>query len=87
VLARVLGRWARFGLFLMGAAIIVWGFAIEQVLLVIFGVLALVLNLRPRTIDPGLSPMSRLGVSISAFGFMSVLAAYAVLIRHFMSFT
>ncbi len=84
VLARVLGRWARFGLIAMGAAIIVWGFAIEQVLLVIFGALAMVLNLRPRKIDPGLSPMSRLSVSISAFSFMSVLAAYAVLIRHFM---
>ncbi len=47
VLARVLGKWARFGLIGMGAAIVISGFAIEQVLLIIFGALALVLNLRP----------------------------------------
>jgi hypothetical protein len=31
--------------------------------------------------------MTRLQVSISAFSFMSVVAAYAVLLRHFMTFT
>jgi hypothetical protein len=57
------------------------------VLLIIFGALALVMNIRPRTIDHGLEPLSRLSVSISAFSFMSVVAAYAVLLRHFMTFT
>jgi Zn-dependent protease len=87
VLARVMGRHARFGLIVAGIAIVITGFAIEQVLLVIFGGLALVLNLRKRAIDPGLHPMSRLAVSISAFAFMSVTAAYAVLLRHFMTYT
>jgi Zn-dependent protease len=87
VLAKIMGNWARFGLIAMGALIIVAGFAIEQVLLVIFGALALIMNLRRRTIDHGLEPMSRLAVSISAFGFMSVIGAYAVLLRHFMTFT
>ena len=35
----------------------------------------------------GWSRCRRLPVSISAFGFMSVVAAYAVLLRHFMTFT
>ena len=87
VLAKIMGNWARFGLIAMGALIIVAGFAIEQVLLVIFGALALLMNIRRRTIDHGLEPMSRLAVSISAFGFMSVIGAYAVLLRHFMTFT
>ena len=87
VLAKIMGSWARFGLIGFGAAIIAAGFAIEQVLLVIFGGLALILNLRRRTIDHGLEPMSRLSVSISAFSYMSVVAAYAVLLRHFMTYT
>jgi Zn-dependent protease len=87
VLAKIFGSFARFGLIAMGGLIIAGGFALQQVLLVIFGALALLMNLRPRTIDQGLEPMSRLQVSISAFGFMSVVAAYAVLLRHFMTFT
>jgi Zn-dependent protease len=87
VLARVMGEWARFGLIAMGAAIMAAGLAIEQVLLVIFGGLALLMNVRRRTIDPGLQPMSSLHVAMSAFGFMSVLAAYAVLLRHFMTYS
>ena len=85
VLAKLLGRWARFGLIAMGVLIVAAGFALEQVLLVIFGALALLMNLRPRTIDQGLVPMSRLQVSISAFSFMSVVAAYAVLLRYFIT--
>lgn len=87
VLARIMGSWARFGLIGMGLIIVAAGFAIEQVLLIIFGALSLLMNLRPRTIDPGLEPMSRLHVSMSAFSFMSTVAAYAVLLRHFMAFT
>lgn len=87
VLAKIMGRWARFGLIGFGLLIVAGGFLIEQVLLIIFGLLALLMNIRPRTIDPGLEPMSRLQVVISAFSFMSVLAAYAVLLRHFMTYT
>lgn len=87
VLARTLGPHARFGLIAMAGLIMLAGFALEQVLLIVFGGLALLLNARRRSIDPGLHPMSRLAVSISAFGFMSVIAAYAVLLRHFMTYT
>ena len=87
VLARIMGRWARFGLIGMGAIIVATGFALEQVLLMIFGALALIMNIRPRTIDLGLAPMSRLHVSMSAFSFMATVAAYAVLLRHFLTFT
>lgn len=87
VLAKIMGAYARFGLIAAGAAIIAAGFAFEQVLLVIFGAMALLLNIRKRTIDLGLEPMSRLAISISAFSYMSVVAAYSVLLRHFMTFT
>ena len=43
--------------------------------------------MRKRAIDPGLQPMSRLAVSISGFAFMSVVAAYSVLLRHLFIYT
>lgn len=87
VMARVFGKYARFGLMVLGIAIIAVGFAMEQVLFVIFGALALIVNMRKRSIDPGLKPMSRLAVSISGFAFMSVVAAYSVLLRHLFIYT
>ena len=85
VLARLLGPRARFGLVAVGLAIVIAGWYVQQVLLIIFGGLAVLANIRTRTIDPGLEPLSRLQVVISAFGFMSVLAAYAVLMRYFLA--
>ena len=55
VLSSLLGRFAQAGHLLIGAAIIVTGFYFEQVLFVVFGLLAVFVNLRPRTIDPGSS--------------------------------
>ncbi|MFN4143098.1 metalloprotease [Aestuariivirga sp.] len=84
VLGRLMGSGARFGLMAAGALIILAGLAIDQVLLVIFGALAFVFNIRKRSIDRGLEPLSRLGIVISAFSFSSVLAAHATLLRHFL---
>lgn len=84
VLSSLLGRFAQAGHLLIGAAIIAAGFYLEQVLFVVFGLLAVFVNLRPRTIDPGVEPLSRLQVVISAFAFMSIVAAYAVQIRYLM---
>ena len=82
VLARILGSWARFGMIAIGIAIAIAGWQLQQVLLVIFGGLAVVANLRRRNIDAGLTPMPSLQVTISAFAFMAVVAAYAVLLRY-----
>jgi Zn-dependent protease len=84
VLSSLLGRFSNVGHLLIGAAIIAAGFYLQQVLFVIFGLLAVIVNLRPRTIDPGIEPLSRLQVVISAFAFMSIVAAYAVQIRYLM---
>jgi hypothetical protein len=81
-----MGKWARLGLITAGLAIVIAGWYSEQVLLLIFGGLALLMNIRSRSIDPGLLPLSRLQVTISAFGFMSVVAAYAVMLRFFLSY-
>ena len=81
VLSSLLGRFAQAGHLVIGTAIIVTGFYFEQILLVVFGLLAVLVNLRPRTIDPGIEPLSRLQVVISSFAFVSIVAAYAVQIR------
>ena len=83
--ARLFGRQARLALLIIAAAIVAAGWMSEQVLLLIFGGLALLTNVRPRSLDTGLAPLSRLQVIISAFGFMSVVAAYAVLLRYFLA--
>ena len=49
----------------------------------VFGALAVFANIPRRRIDPGLEPMSRLQISISAFGFMATAAAYVVLFEYF----
>jgi Zn-dependent protease len=82
VLARLFGRFARFGMILVGVCVMTVGLYAHLALLTIFGGIAILANLRPRMIDTGLAPLSTLQVTISAFGFMSVVAAYAVLLRH-----
>lgn len=81
VLSSLLGRFAQAGHLVIGTAIIVTGFYFEQILLVVFGLLAVLVNIRPRRIDPGIEPLSRLQVVISSFAFVSIVAAYAVQIR------
>ena len=85
IAARLLGVKARFGLVVVAIAIMAAGWYTEQVLLLIVGGLALLMNLRVRNIDPGLTPLSRLQVTISAFGFISVATAYVALLRYFMA--
>ena len=85
VLVRLMGQGARFGLVAAGVAIILAGWYSQQVLLLIFGGLAVLANIRTRRIDLGLEPLSRLQVVISAFGFTSVVAGYAVLLRYFLA--
>ena len=85
VLAWLLGRWARLGLIVVGVAVAGIGLYAHLALLTIFGGIAILANLRPRMIDSGLAPLSSLQVTISAFGFMSVVAAYAVLLRYLLA--
>ena len=87
LLIAVLGfRWRvtpRVSIFIAaGAAIVIAGWIAQNTLMVIFGGLAIAVNIRLRTIDSGLVPLSSLQVMISAFGFMSMMAAYAVLFRY-----
>jgi Zn-dependent protease len=85
VLANLLGRYARFGLMLIGAAIMAAGFYFQQVVLLVFGGISVLANVRPRIIDPGLAPLSSLQVAISAFSYMAIVTAYLAVLKFFLA--
>jgi Zn-dependent protease len=76
VLGKLLGAQARYGLMAVGLAIAATGLVMSQIILVIFGGLAILFNFKDRKIDPGLQPLSSLQVSIASFGYVSLVAAY-----------
>jgi hypothetical protein len=54
--------------------------------LLVFGCISILANIKPRIIDHGLTPLSSLQVAISAFGFMAIVSAYVTLLRYYVSF-
>jgi Zn-dependent protease len=76
VLTRLMGHRARFGLMTVGLVIAVIGLVKAQILLIIFGGIAILFNFKDRKIDTGLTPLSRLQVSIACVGYMSLILAY-----------
>jgi Zn-dependent protease len=86
VLARIMGTRARFGLMAIGLVILCGGLIFKQVVLLVFGGISILANIKPRIIDHGLTPLSSLQVAISAFGFMAIVSAYITLLRYYVSF-
>ncbi len=76
VLNKVIGKYARFGLMAIGVAIAGLGFALSQIVLVIFGVIAIAMNFRSRSIDAGLASMSRWQVGASLAGYFGIIVGY-----------
>jgi Zn-dependent protease len=85
VLTRIMGAQARFGLMLVGLTLMVAGNYLNQILLMIFGGIAVIANIRNRTIDAGLSRLSTLQVCISFFGYVALVSAYVTLLRLYLS--
>ncbi len=83
VLSRLVGRRANFGLMAIGAIICACGFVFNQIVLVLFGGLAILANLKSRKIDDGLEPLTSLGMAISAFSYTAIAAAHISLLRFF----
>jgi Zn-dependent protease len=84
VLANLMGRYARFGLMLIGAIIVGGGLYFQQVVLLVFGGISILANVRPRIIDLGLAPLSFLQVAISAFSYMAIVTAYLAVLKFFL---
>jgi Zn-dependent protease len=85
VLAKLIGNHARFGLMAVGVLIIGVGYATDMLALMIFGGISILANLKPRAIDTGLTPLTSLQVCISAFSYVSIVAAYLAMFRYFLS--
>ena len=86
VLAKLIGRYARFGLMAVGGSSPLIGYASSMLALVIFGGISILANLKPRAASiPGLAPLSSLQVCISAFSYVSIIAAYLAMFRYFLS--
>jgi Zn-dependent protease len=83
VLTKLMGDKARYGLMAIGLAIAAVGLLISQILLVIFGGLAILFNFKDRKIDSGLAPLSSLQVSIAFFGYTSLVTAYMTMLGTF----
>ncbi len=83
VLSRIIGSRANYGLMAVGAVICVLGLVLNQLILVIFGGLAILANLKTRKIDDGLVPLTTLGLSISAFSYVAIAAAHISFLRFF----
>ncbi len=83
VFNRLIGGHARFGLMGMGALIIGVGLLFQQLILVIFGAIAMLANLKDRKIDAGLDPLSSLQLTISAFSYIAMGSAYVTLYKFF----
>lgn len=84
VLAKLMGSYARFGLLAIGLLIVGAGLYYEQIILLIFGGISILANIKPRLIDHGLKPLSFLQVTISAFGFLAIVSAYIAMLLHFL---
>ena len=76
IFAGLFGDKARFGLLLVGAVILAVGIYIKQPLFLIFGGLSILANFKPRLIDHGLAPLSRLETAISIFSFVAIVSVY-----------
>jgi Zn-dependent protease len=80
---RLIGPWARYGLLAVGLVIIALGFLFSQIILVIFGGIAIIANIKDRKIDPGLDPMTSIQLTICAFSYVAMGSAYVTLYKFF----
>lgn len=85
VLSRIMGAQARFGLMLVGLALFIAGNYLNQMLLMVFGGIAIIANIRNRTIDAGLARLTTLQVCISFFGYAALVTAYITMLRLYMA--
>jgi Zn-dependent protease len=83
VMSQLIGANAHRGLMSIGLAIMGIGIFYEQIAILIFGGLAVLANLKPRQIDSGQTPITRLQVCISAFSYAAIAAGHIALLQIF----
>jgi Zn-dependent protease len=83
VLARFMGSYARFGLMAAGMALAAVGIYFGQVLLLLFGGIAILFNIKERRIDAGLIPLNHLQVLVAFTGYICMITVYVALMLHY----
>ena len=84
VLSRLIGRFAPLGLIAIGLLIVGTGYALNQFVLVLFGGMAILANLKPRKIDSGLDPLTSLQVCIAFFSYVTIAVTHYALFYRFL---
>jgi len=79
----MMGAKAWLGLMAFGLIIAIAGYIFGQFILVLFGGLAILANLKARKIDTGLAPLSTLQLCIAIFGYVVIAAAHYTLLFRF----
>jgi Zn-dependent protease len=87
VLSRLFAKHARFGLMATGALIAGAGFLFDLLPVAIFGGIAILANIKDRTIDAGLKPLSTLQLAISLTGYFAMVSAYITMMKVFYGMT
>jgi Zn-dependent protease len=87
VLNKVFGKYARFGLMSIGVVIAGIGLLLSQIVLVIFGCLAIAMNFRSRSIDVGLTAMSHWQVGVSMASYVGIIVGYIGLLLTYKDLT
>lgn len=78
ILGRLMGGAARFGMMALGLLLALGGLYLGQILLVVFGGIAVAANLRPRIMDHGLAPLNGWELALSFAGFAAVTLGHGI---------
>jgi Zn-dependent protease len=84
ILTRLVGKSAWSALLSIGLLMVAIGFAVGQLAVAIFGAIAVLANLRRRTIDTGLLPLTSLQMCIAFFGYVAITGAHITMMNWFM---
>jgi Zn-dependent protease len=83
ILTKLFGKYARFGLMAVGVSIAALGIVASQIVFVVFGVIAIAMNFRTRSIDAGLTAMSGWQVGLSLASYFGMIAGYYILLMSY----
>ena len=83
ILTRLVGKSAWSAMLSIGLLMIATGIAIGQLAVAVFGVMAVLANLRRRSIDAGLLPLTSLQVCVAVLGYVAITSAHITMMNWF----
>ena len=83
ILTRLVGKSAWSAMLSIGLLMIAIGIAIGQLAVAVFGVMAVLANLRRRSIDTGLLPLTSLQVCVAVLGYVAITSAHITMMNWF----